>query len=380
MSPCSLSLLSLLAASSVPPYQPFNASVVDGTLTAPGIAPCYLGNTTSQLSNALSSLYSPLTPTFTLPLKNATSFYSYFSIAGTYDADTTLQLLPSVALLFASSGASITVPSSFPDALFVINATNAHYSAVIAPGGPSTASILCSPEGLGPGAVLAAGSDGFVIDGLRIVGCGGTAGSAIHVRGLPFSVGGEVANCDIFDAGSRAVWTESCSGVAIHGNFINNSMRHTIDQDAYSSNVVVYNNTVAWSGQEAVFIEQGATNIIVVDNDIGPGNSVGIAIYNNDFPKATAQHVIMRNRIFGCGKGISTGSGPHSEGQLVMGVIIAGNQMWNNNGTGFRTNGNQVGTLYFANDDADGITSSNLNGITAKNISFADPNDRVKIG
>jgi hypothetical protein len=373
--PCALATLSLLATA------PFNASVAFGVLTAPLQSPCALGNTTSALSDALGSLFSPLTPNATRPLKNSTSFYSYFILIGDYVGDAPLLLPASVALVFSPAGASITAVPSFPPALAIINATDAPYSAVVAPGGPSTARITCPPGGPSPCAVLAAGSYGFVLDGLAISGCGGGCGSAVHVRGAPYAVGGEVAGCVITDSPARAVWTEACSGIVVHGNAIARSGAHTIDMDAYSSNIVVFNNTVSHSAQEAVFIEQGAENVVVVDNDLGPANAHGVGIYNNAFPKPTSNHVIARNRVWGStGCGISTGSGPHHTGAEAVGVIVAGNTLWANNGTGLRTNGDQAGTLFVANSDGDGVAAGAVGGgVGAKNVSFADPQDRVRV-
>jgi len=326
-------------------------------------------------------VFSKLTPNASLPLKNSSNFYSYFTLMGTYYADTPLELLPSVTLVFSPAGASIEVLPSFNKSLGVVSAKEAAFSAVVAPGGPASARISCPPTGPSPCGVLSQSSDGFVLDGLSIRGCGGGCGSAVHVRGSPYATGGEVAGCVIADSPARAVWTEACSGILVHGNTINNTGAHTIDMDAYSSNVVVFNNSVAYSAEEAVFIEQGAQNVVVVDNDLGPGNKDGVGVYNNAFPKPTSNHVIARNRIWGSTAcGISTGSGPHHALAETVGVIVAGNQLWDNNGTGLRTNGNQMGSLFVANADADGVAPWTVAGsVGAKNVSFTDPQDRVRL-
>lgn len=267
--PCALAALALSA-----PTSPFNASVSNGILSAPGAPPCALGNTTSALSAALASLFGGLAPAQATPLKNSTSFYSYFVVDGQYAADAPLHLLPGVALAFNPAAlTAITVASSFSASAAVINATNAPGSAVIAAGGAATARIDCPAGGPAPLAVEAAQSAGFVLDGLSMDGCAG-----VHVRGKPFCYGAEVANCVITNSQGRGVWTETVSGVAIHGNWINNTLAHTIDFDAYSANSIAYNNTVSFSVEEAVFIEQGASNIVVVDNDLGPGNRNGLSV------------------------------------------------------------------------------------------------------
>ena len=103
---------------------------------------------------------------------------------------------------------------------------------------------------------------------------------------------------------------------------------------------------------------------------------------NNAFKIPTAGHVIARNRIFGCmGSGLSIGSGPHGASAPAAGMMIAGNQLWDNNGTGLRTNGPYETTFFFANADADGMVARLAgSGSASKNASFADPADRAKIG
>jgi hypothetical protein len=54
--------------------------------------------------------------------------------------------------------------------------------------------------------------------------------------------------------------------------------------------------------------------------------------------------------------------------------------LWDNNGTGLRTNGNQMGSLFVANADADGVAPWTVAGsVGAKNVSFTDPQDRVRL-
>ena len=375
--PCAVAALALLYQSLSTVRVQINASVTDGVLTTASAPPCALGNSTSALSSAIDAIFGALVPASSLPLKNSTSFYSYMTLSGDYVADAPVLLPRGVALSFVR--ATVTVAPAFPAAQALFNATGAPYSAVVAPGGPSTASILCPAGGPSPVAVLAASSDGFVLDGVRITGCGAD-GAAVHVRGAPYITGAEIANCEIFDSRARAVWTEACARVVVHGNVVNNTAVHSIDMDAYSSFVTVYNNTVSHSIQEAVFIEQGASNVVVVDNTLGPGNTDSVAVYNNAFKMVTSGHVIVRNRIFACSRvGISTGSGPHHTSAEATGIVIAGNMLWDNNGTGIRTNGDQTGTAYYGNDDADGMSAAALGVASANNISFADPSDRVAV-
>ena len=64
---------------------------------------------------------------------------------------------------------------------------------------------------------------------------------------------------------------------------------------------------------------------------------------------------------------------------MAASVLVAGNALWDNGGQGLHTNGGQVGTLYVANEDADGASLYTLAAGSAANISFADPQDRVKV-
>ena len=372
MRPRVSSLLILL-----PAVAALNASIVYGVLYLPGQSPKTIGNLTSAVSSALTDVFGSISPNSSVILKNSSSFYSYLALTGEYDADAPIFILPSVSLVLTN--AHIVVRADFNgDA--VLNATDAAWSSVVSPGGPEFASIVCPQGGPAPVAVVSAQSSGFIVDGLTVNGCG-APGAAIWLHGKPFATGGEVANCRISNAPSRSIWTETIRSVAIHGNTINNSAMHTIDFDAFSASSVCYNNSVSFSGEEAVFIEQSASNIVVVDNDLGPGNSRGVAIYNNAMSSPTVGHVIARNRIFGCSAfAIGVGSGPGRTHADTQAVLVFGNTLYNNNGTGIHTNGPQEGTVYIGNDDSDGLSLYTLAAGTYKNISIADPLDRVRVG
>ena len=367
-----LALLALLLAA---PARALNATIIDGVVTAPGTPPYSIANRSSAIAAALSSIFNtsaapggdPL-----LILKNSSSFYDYLVLTGSYHADATIALTPGLALVLADATLAATEPS-LPGGGPLILAQRAPWSAVL---GRGAARLACAPGGgaSAPYALHAAQSPGFVLDGVAISDC-----DCVHLEGVPFVTGGEVANCVITNARGRAVWTEKISRAVIHGNTVVNASVHTIDFDAFSQNSLAYNNTVSLSRQEAVFIEQGATYITVVDNDLGPGNGNGVGVYNNDIGAETAGHVIARNRIFGNSRGVSVGSTSPHTGALSASVLVAGNTLWDNNGQGLHTNGGQVGTLYVANDDADGASLYTLAAGSAANISFADPQDRVKV-
>ncbi len=370
-----LALAALLALLLTPAARALNATIIDGVVTAPGAAPYTIANRSSAISAALGSIFNASGAPSGDPLrilKNSTSFYDYLVLTGTYHADATIALTPGLALVLAGASLVATTPS-LPGGGALILAERAPWSAVL---GRGVARLACMPSGgaSAPYALHAAQSPGFVLDGLAISDC-----DAVHLEGVPYVTGGEVANCAITNARGRAIWTEKISRAVIHGNTVVNASAHTIDFDAFSSNSVAYNNTVSLSRQEAVFIEQGATNIIVVDNDLGPGNGNGVGVYNNAIGAETAGHVIVRNRVFGNSRGVSVGSTAPHAGAVAASVLVAGNALWDNGGQGLHTNGGQVGTLYVANEDADGASLYTLAAGSAANISFADPQDRVKV-
>jgi hypothetical protein len=379
MSSCVLLLLCLCGFFPVARAAALNASLVDGVLSITGH---FVGNKTSDVNNVVAQYFATATPrpAGAVSLKNSSSgVYSYLTVTGSYVADATISLTPQLILVL--NDAHITVLPNFKSAKnAVISAVEADNSGVVSPGGSTRASIVCPYGGPMPAAVYAGQSASFVLDGISILNCGIDGGGSVHIEGLPMVSGGEIANCNITNSSSRAVWTEKCSRVVIHGNIVSNANTHTLDFDAFSSNSIAYNNTVSGSRQEAVFIEQGASYITVVDNDLGPSNGCGVAVYNNAINALTTGHVIARNRIFGNTRGVSVGSTAPRTGALSANVLVAGNSLWNNDGQGIHTNGGQMDSIYVGNDDSDGMSAFTTTMGSAKNISFSDPIDRAKVG
>ncbi len=365
-------MLSLLALAFLPAVLSLNASITYGILTAPGAPPRTIGNLSSAISAAIASIFASAGDA-ALTLKNSSSYYNYLVLTGDYTADAPLALLPGLALVLAEATLSAATPT-LPGTNALVSAVGAPWSAVL---GRGAARLACSPSGgaQAPYAIYAGQSPAFVADGLQISDC-----DSVHLEGTPFVTGGEVANCLITHSRGRAIWTEKIIRAVIHGNVVVNASSHTIDADAFTSNALIMNNTVSFSRQEAVFIEQGATSVTVVDNTLGPGNYVGVAVFNNAIGQTTTGHVIARNRIFGCTHaGVSVGSTAPKQGAPDMSVLVAGNELWDNSGQGIHTNGGQLGTIYAANVDSDGASLYTLQAGTAQNISFADPYDRVTV-
>lgn len=306
--------LALAALSSLSAVVALNATVVNGVLTVPGSAPRNIGLTTSAISAAIASVFSGKSNDAVI-LKNASSFYDYIVVTGSYAADAPLALAPSLIVVLAD--ATLTAQPSLSPKDAVVSAKSCPWSGVV---GRGVARIVCPAGKDFPYAVYAGQSMGFVVDGLTIESCG-----SVHLEGLPFVTGGEVSNNVINNARERAIWTEKISRAVIHGNTISNATSHTIDFDAFSEYGLAYNNTVSLSRQEAVFIEQGATNIVVIDNDLGPGNAHGVSVYNNAIGSLTSGHVIARNRVWGCtSAGIGVGSTAPRSGAPSMNVLVAG--------------------------------------------------------
>ena len=351
-----------------------NASIIDGVLTVDGKNPRAIGLRSSDVSAAIASVFGGGAGAGNASqiLKNSSSFYNYLELTGSYDADAAIMLFPGLALVLSDATLTATT-SSLPAPNALIAAVSAPWSAVV---GRGVARLVCAPGGgsSAPDPIYAGQSTGFVLDGLQISDCG-----RVHFEGTPFVNGGEVANCVISNSRGQAVWLEKISRAVVHGNTIFNASYHTIDADAFTSGALIMNNTVSYSREEAVFLEQGSSNVVVVDNDLGPGNSRGVGVFNNAIGALTSGHVIARNRIFGSlTSGVSVGSTAPRSGAPDSNVLVAGNKMWGNAGQGVHSNGGQLGTLYVANDDADGASIYTLTGAgTAANISFADPFDRV---
>jgi hypothetical protein len=369
-----LALLALLTSAAA---SALNASITHGVLS---ITNEFVGNTTSAIGAVITKYFVAASPrpASAVILKNSSSgVYSYLTITGAYAADAAVSLTAQLVLVL--DDAAFTVLPTFKsanDALF--SAVKADDSAIVSPGGAARASVVCPLGGPQPTVVYAGQSPNFILDGLAVTNCGTDGGGAVHIEGLPMVIGGEVANC-VINNSSRAIWTEKVQRVAVHGNTIAHTYQHTVDFDAFSSNSIAYNNTVSFSRQEAVFIEQGASFITVVDNDLGPSNGCGVAVYDNAIGALTHGHVIARNRIFNNSRGISVGSTSPRSGAPSADVFVTGN-MLDGNGEGIHSNGGQIDTIYVANADADGMSAYTTTMGTAKNISFSDPLDRARVG
>jgi len=275
--------------------------------------------------------------------------------------------------------------AAFPPFRGLIEINGTSHAGVVSPGGPAAARIVCADAAVSPSAVAATDSSQVIVDGLYIFGCGGTEGGAVHLQGRPGSwsptaMGGQISNNNITNS-SRAIWTETISNVMVVGNQVYANHGHAIDFDAFSTSCVCTGNTVFGNAaREGVFVEQGAKQIVVTSNTIGPGNGNGIAVYNNDMNVTCGPHVIAGNHIFSSiNAGIAVGSTAPRSGAPDVGVIVVGNVLHGNGAVkaqGYHTNGAQLGTLYVANANADGVSLFTQRMAGVANISIFDPLNR----
>jgi hypothetical protein len=359
-----------------------NATIINGVLQSS--PPQALGSFTSALNSWAAAFFSSATPdpaSSAVLLNSSSGTLSYLTLTGPYAVDEPLLLFPQLilVLLNAQLTAAANLSSS---AQALILANHSAFAGVVAPGGPSTAELSC-PAG-GPAGVLALQSPSFLLDGLAISGCGSAEGGAVHIKGEPYTSGAEVSNCLITWSGQRAIWTETVSRVLIFGNTVSQTYSHSIDFDAFSSDSVAFNNTVLNSRQEGIFIEQGASYITVSSNTLGPNNSVGVAVYNNDIKALCGPHLIVGNTISGNrDRGISVGSTSPKSGAPDSQVTILGNTLSSNGGAvpeDLHTNGGQIGTVYAGNSAPGGVAPFTISSkFSNSNISMFDPLDRVII-
>ena len=364
-----------------------NATVVDGLLSIPTLnVSRTIPFTFSALQGVVTTYFAAVTPpdarNGSALLNSISGFFSYLSVThGDWSVDAPLSLLPQLVLLL--DDVVITPTPEFADARSwggIIELNASHYAAVASP--TRTARFVCNNASAAPAAVKSTESEHIVIDGLSVVGCGKTEGGGLHVQGTPrvwgpTHVGGTIANCNV-SFSSRGIWLEQMIRMSIVNNTLYMNHDHTLDFDAFTTDCVASGNHISDSREEAIFIEQGSSGHIIAGNVLGPNNSAGVAIYNNDMNITCGPHVIVANEIFGNREGVGVGSTAPRSGTADNGNRIIGNHIHDNGvgdkPQGVHTNGAQVGTEYAANDNADGV-SAFTQKFFQPNISFVDPLD-----
>ena len=360
---CFAVALALAAA----PSLALNATVANGQLSVNGGASIPIAPTFTALQGAIDAYFRPLppSPAANHSLLNSSDVSFLVLNGGAFTADAPLALVD--ALILVLNDVDVAPAADFSNFRGLIELNGTRFAGVVSPAGPAGARFSCggAARGVTPAAVWGVNASDTVVDGLSVFACGQAGGGAIHLQGAPGSwaptaVGATVTNCKIWNA-SRAIWLETLSGVAVHGNEIFNNSGHALDFDAFTHHSTATGNNIYGNyGREGIFIEQGAVGITVAGNTIGPGNGNGVAVYNNAMNLTTGPHYIVANQIFGnLNAGIAVGSTAPRAGTPDTGVYIAGNTLHGNGGDkpqGYHSNGAQEGVRYACNANADGVS------------------------
>jgi hypothetical protein len=171
---------------------------------------------------------------------------SCLTLVGDFKVEVPIVLPP--LFILALRRATLTVDPTFVGD-GVITVSNYKFSSVVSPD-PSSGVIKCPLHGPSPRGIFATQASYFTVDGVTVDGCGwdddGT--SAVEFYGDPSVSNVQISNCVITNSW-RAVWFLVASRGFVFNNVITNASKHTIDIDAYSSYVLVFNNTVSGSAQ-----------------------------------------------------------------------------------------------------------------------------------
>jgi hypothetical protein len=275
----------------------------------------------------------------------------------------------------------------------VIVLANSFFSGVVSPGGPSDALISCADMPYvaldskikGPAGIFMGEAGATYIDGIHVDKCGLDNGNIV-ISGISRS---EVTNVLSTRARSRGIWLITVAFSLIHDNIVTGSRKFGIDVDAYVGPVsVLFRNNVYDNDYQGLFLEQGSQQGIVTDN-IAKGNFQGVSFYNNIFPKATNDMVVLGNIVTDSkSSGINIGS-------LVTAAIgyyattntyVIGNTVLNNGLNnladpkkrfGITSNGPVHGLVLMANNDTTGINDDFWRANKLGCIQVIDPLKRV---
>lgn len=274
----------------------------------------------------------------------------------------------------------------------VIVLANSFYSGVVSPGGPSDALISCADmpyvpldSGIkGPAGIFMGAAGATYIDGIHIDNCGLDNGNIV-LSGISRS---EVTNVLSTRSRSRGIWLITVAFTLIHDNIITGSKKFGIDVDAYVGPVaILFRNNVSNNDYQGLFLEQGSQQGIVTDN-IAQGNFQGVSFYNNIFPKATNDMVVLGNIVSASrSSGINIGSLVTTDvgfypttNTYIIGNTVFNNGLNNNDPKkkfGFTSNGPVFGLVLMANNDTTGINDDFWKANKLGCIQVIDPLKRV---
>jgi len=412
-----------LAGVTIPPN--LNASIVNGWLTVNGVK-SYVGTTSSAI-NAVIGKYFPVSSytQMTINVKNdvwlnGNNKLNYLTITGDYTADVPI-ILPHQFILVMDNARLEATPTfpEIPTKWTLINGANVtgnpvpdtnvlsisktwhaiivmqakYFNGVVSPNGPSSAYIGCSkmPPHLkddpyvGPAGILMYAGGASYIDGITVDNCGQNNGNIV-LYGTGRS---EVSNCVLKNSRCRGVWVIIMSYTVIHDTEIFGSAKFGIDYDANAGPLsVTYRNNIHDNAYQGVFIEQGATQAIVNDNELYK-NSVGVSFYNNLFAQLCADHVVLSNNIHGSTVGgVNIGS---LNDQIVgfwptTDTYVIGNTIYDNylsqqqndaKRAGITSNGAIYGVVIMANSDNNGMDPTIVSTMQRGTLIVIDPLKRT---
>lgn len=307
---------------------------------------------------------------------------SFITLVGTYTADAPLTLPRQVVLIL--NGAVITASVNFPsNALGLIVANSAHFSAIVSPGGPASAVVDCG-DTVGPAGIYVFNSSYFNIDGVTVRNCGASSGAITLVGTTDRTLGNStsVLNSVVTQSkGNGILISQSCRPVIYNTRIMN-----AVGAGVYVSTTfgaILSGNTITGNGAHGVYFGLGSTQFVVRGNSISSNYGSGLTYTNAaGYPKAS-NSVILGNRIIS--NGLYSIELAVDVSSQISNTIILGNTIYGNSqglnvkdfvGSGITK------TFLGQNDDSDGLMPSFLaltNGNAGSGCSgnfFLDPLNR----
>lgn len=345
----------------------FSVRVRDGHLEKPdGSLGIVVGNTTSALqANVVDAMFAPVNKSdwANLTFIDGTHMRT-LDLEGHYEADAALRL-PSLFRLRLSGSISAQPNLSSADRFpAIVELHHAKYSAVI--GGVYNT----SGSGAGKGtfnAVAVLDSTRCVVRGIRGVSDEGGYGGIITVNGGKLN---EIADNDVGPGQGRCIWALSTSRVLVHGNNVHDCFSHALDFDAFTKDSVAYNNTCSGSSREGIFVEETASNNVIVGNTLSHNpNGWGLGVYSNAVGPVQG-NVFIGNVVEENKGGITAGGTGKDEKKHSESNVFVDNNI-NNNGIGANVHhGATQGDFWTGNVNGDSWTGDVHN---SDNVAVFDP-------
>jgi parallel beta-helix repeat protein len=194
--------------------------------------------------------------------------------------------------------ASITATAAFSSSsLGIIVARNAHFSAVVAPGGYLDATIDCGPVP-GPSGIYIFNSSYFQVDGVTVQGCGANSGG-ISVYGVGNkNVGNStsVINSNIASSSGPGIFSDQSYRFIIYKTLISNSVGDGILITNRAYGTVITGNIISNCGGDGVYLGEGTTNAVVRGNTISTNAGSGIVL-SNTVAQVSTMSTMVTNQI-----------------------------------------------------------------------------------